>query len=71
MWAIMESAEPSVFVDDNKEGVARVLNSNRMYAFLMESSLIDYYKQRNCSLTQIGGQLDSKGYGIAMPVSKS
>jgi hypothetical protein len=35
------------------------------YAYLMESPLIDYEIQRNCNLTQIGGLLDSKGYGIA------
>lgn len=28
----------------------------------------EYYRQRNCNLTQIGGLLDTKGYGIGMPV---
>lgn len=36
------------------------------YAFLMESTSIEYVIERNCELTQIGGMLDSKGYGIAM-----
>ena len=35
------------------------------YAFLMESNSIQYQTERNCQLTQIGGLLDSKGYGIA------
>ena len=35
------------------------------YAFLMESNSIQYQIERNCQLTQIGGLLDSKGYGIA------
>ena len=35
------------------------------YAFLMESNSIQYQIERNCELTQIGGLLDSKGYGIA------
>ena len=35
------------------------------YAFLMESNSIQYQTERNCELTQIGGLLDSKGYGIA------
>lgn len=41
------------------------------YAFLMESTSIEYVIERNCELTQIGGMLDSKGYGIAMRQSMS
>lgn len=41
------------------------------YAFLMESTSIEYVIERNCELTQIGGMLDSKGYGIAMRQSTS
>lgn len=41
------------------------------YAYLMESTTIEYVIERNCDLTQVGGMLDSKGYGIAMPPSKS
>lgn len=70
MWAAMESAEPSVFTKNNDEGEERVSKGNRMYAYLMESTSIEYIVERNCNLTQIGGLLDSKGYGIAMPVSK-
>lgn len=70
MWSAMESAEPSVFVSSNEEGVERVAKSNGNYAFLMESTAIEYIIEKNCNLTQVGGQLDSKGYGIALPVSK-
>lgn len=70
MWAVMESTEPSVFTASNDEGEERVSKGNRMYAFLMESTGIEYIVERNCNLTQVGGLLDSKGYGIAMPVSK-
>lgn len=35
----------------------------------MESTSIEYVIERNCELTQVGGMLDSKGYGIAMPPS--
>ena len=38
-----------------------------MYAFLMESTTIEYNIERECDTTQIGGLLDSKGYGIALP----
>jgi glutamate receptor, ionotropic, invertebrate len=70
MWASMESVRPSVFTSSNTEGVERVSKGKMSYAFLMESTAIEYHAQRNCNLTQIGGLLDSKGYGIAMPVSK-
>nr|XP_040141318.1 glutamate receptor ionotropic, kainate 4 isoform X3 [Ictidomys tridecemlineatus] len=66
MWNYMYSKQPSVFVKSTEEGIARVLNSN--YAFLLESTMNEYYRQRNCNLTQIGGLLDTKGYGIGMPV---
>lgn len=32
----------------------------------MESTSIEYLTERECDVTQIGGQLDEKGYGIAM-----
>ncbi|KAF5284017.1 hypothetical protein FQR65_LT13624 [Abscondita terminalis] len=65
MWRIMESRTPSVFVSSYEDGIQKVLESN--YAFLMESTMIDYAVQRDCNLTKIGGLLDSKGYGIATP----
>ncbi|XP_018331081.1 glutamate receptor ionotropic, kainate 2 isoform X2 [Agrilus planipennis] len=67
MWSFMESARPSVFTMSNTEGVERVVKGKGSYAFLMESTTIEYVIERNCELTQIGGLLDSKGYGIAMP----
>ncbi|XP_014475528.1 PREDICTED: glutamate receptor ionotropic, kainate 2-like [Dinoponera quadriceps] len=65
MWRFMESRTPPVFVQTYEEGVKRVLEGD--YAFLMESTMLDYAVQRDCNLTQIGGLLDSKGYGIATP----
>lgn len=61
----MESRRATVFVSTYEEGIKRVLEGN--YAFLMESTMLDYAVQRDCNLTQIGGLLDSKGYGIATP----
>lgn len=63
----MESTRPSVFVKNNEEGVDRVIKMKKKYAFLMESTAIEYELERNCNLMQIGSTLDSKGYGIAMP----
>ncbi|XP_076630842.1 kainate-type ionotropic glutamate receptor subunit 1D isoform X3 [Colletes latitarsis] len=67
MWSFMDSAKPTVFTTSNVEGVERVIKGKGSYAFLMESTSIEYVIERNCDLTQVGGLLDSKGYGIAMP----
>uniref|UniRef100_A0A672NE03 Glutamate receptor ionotropic, kainate 1-like n=1 Tax=Sinocyclocheilus grahami TaxID=75366 RepID=A0A672NE03_SINGR len=50
----------------NIEGVQRVMTTD--YALLMESTSIEYISQRNCNLTQIGGLIDSKGYGVGTPI---
>ncbi|VVC86822.1 unnamed protein product [Leptidea sinapis] len=63
MWRHMSTASPPALVSSYEEGVRRVLGGN--YAFLMESTMLDHRVQRDCNLTQIGGLLDSKGYGIA------
>lgn len=68
MWQQMQNHPEVSFVKSNKEGIDRVLTKD--YAYLMESPLIDYEIQRNCNLTQIGGLLDSKGYGIATQQGK-
>ncbi|CAB3411013.1 unnamed protein product [Caenorhabditis bovis] len=65
MWSIMESSSPGVFVNSSREGIARVKAGG--YAYMMESSMLEYYLERDCELQSIGGLLDSKGYGIALP----
>ncbi|CAI4225801.1 unnamed protein product [Auanema sp. JU1783] len=62
MWEYMKGKD--VFVKNNKAGVERVMSSN--YAYLMESTSLEFEVQQNCNLTQIGGVLGSKGYGIAL-----
>ena len=66
MWQFMETTSPSVFTRSNMEGVERVQRSNGQYAFMMEMTSIEFFTERRCDLTQVGGALDSKGYGIAM-----
>lgn len=70
MWAAMESNGDTVHTGSNDEGVQRVLKEKGKYAFLMESIPMEYQIERNCNLTQIGELLDSKGYGIALPMSE-
>jgi len=79
MWNYMEASHErsvelgdrsiSVFVKSSEEGIERVMRGN--YAFLMESTMIEYNMQKNCNLTQIGGLLDSKGYGIGTQIGHS
>lgn len=57
-----------VMTNSNEEGVERVEKEN--YAFLMESTSIEYIIERHCSLAQVGNLLDDKGYGIAMKKGK-
>ncbi|ROL33050.1 Glutamate receptor ionotropic, kainate 2 [Anabarilius grahami] len=69
MWEFMSSRRHSVMVKSIEEGIERVLTSD--YAFLMESTTIEFVTQRNCNLTQIGGLIDSKAYGVGTPMDCS
>lgn len=64
----MSSRKNTALVKNNREGITRVLTTD--YAMLMESTSIEYISQRNCNLTQIGGLIDSKGYGVGTPIGK-
>ncbi|ESO92173.1 hypothetical protein LOTGIDRAFT_121144, partial [Lottia gigantea] len=66
MWAFMEENSKDVLMDSYIDGIDRVMKGN--YAFFMESTSIDYVIQRNCELMQVGGLLDTKGYGIGTPI---
>ncbi|XP_073524426.1 glutamate receptor ionotropic, kainate 1 isoform X1 [Phyllobates terribilis] len=66
MWAFMSSRQQTALVKNNDEGIQRVLTTD--YALLMESTSIEFVTQRNCNLTQIGGLIDSKGYGVGTPI---
>ena len=66
MWAFMTTTGSSAFVSSNDEGIARVRQGK--YAFLIESTTNDYNNQRQpCDTMKVGGNLDSKGYGVATP----
>ncbi|XP_063826752.1 glutamate receptor ionotropic, kainate 2-like isoform X1 [Ostrinia nubilalis] len=65
MYEYMDS-HPELQTKSNDEGLERVKSDSENYAFLMESTSIEYMAERNCDIAQVGGLLDSKGYGIAM-----
>ena len=66
MWARMKDWD-SVLVDSNTAGVHKVVADGGTFAFFMESLSIEYQIERNCQLIQVGNNLDSKSYGIALP----
>ncbi|KFM81340.1 Glutamate receptor, ionotropic kainate 2, partial [Stegodyphus mimosarum] len=68
MHKFMIKHAKEVFVSSNTEGIEKVKKGN--YAYLMEATSIEYNTERECNLTQIGGLLDSKGYGIAVKKGK-
>ena len=66
MWRAMSSWHPSVFVATVKEGVDKVRSSKGTYAYLLESTMNEYYNQKKpCNTIKVGDNLDSKGYGVA------
>lgn len=68
MWKFME-ANKHVYVKSTEEGVERVRSSKGKYAFLLESTMNEYYNQRKpCDTMKVGPDLDSKGYGVATRV---
>lgn len=54
----------------NDEGIEAVKEGKGLYAFFMESTIIEYNIERQCGLAQVGKLLDNKGYGIAVRKSK-
>ena len=60
MWEFMSNHRSEVMVGSNTEGIAKVVKDNGKYAYMMESSSIQYIIERNCKVTQIGGNLDTK-----------
>lgn len=64
MYSYMMDHADEVLMEKNEDGVRKVQQEN--YAYLMESTSIEYIKQRKCNVTQVGGLLDAKSYGIAM-----
>ncbi|EDW49637.1 GM23173 [Drosophila sechellia] len=59
------NAHPEMLMENNQQGVDKV-KSGTKYAFLMESTSIEFNTVRECNLTKVGDPLDEKGYGIAM-----
>ncbi|XP_016977534.1 glutamate receptor ionotropic, kainate 2 [Drosophila rhopaloa] len=59
------TSHPEMLMESNQDGVDKV-KAGTKYAFLMESTSIEFNTVRECNLTKVGDALDEKGYGIAM-----
>ena len=64
MFQFMEMHKDDAYVETTRDGIERVENGD--YAFLMESTMLEYQVSQKCNLTQVGGLLDSKFYGIGL-----
>ena len=67
MANFMNSDINAHYVQSTTHGVEKVRESKGKYAFLMESAVAEYFTSRHCDLATVGGLLNSKGYGIALP----
>ena len=69
IWQRMYSAQPTAFVKNVTEGVARVRDSNGFYAFLGEAGELDYHASKKpCNLIVSGGYLVRTTYALAVQV---
>lgn len=65
MYKYMQD-NPDLMTDSNAQGLEMVKSDEYAYAYLTESSSLEYLIERDCEVAQVGGLLDDKGYGIAM-----
>jgi len=65
IYEYMES-DPTVYTNSNREGIERVKDEAGAYAYFIESSSAEYITNRVCDLRIVGGNLDSRSYGIVL-----
>ncbi|ESP00055.1 hypothetical protein LOTGIDRAFT_112937, partial [Lottia gigantea] len=69
MYKYMKENKDEVLFKNVRDGVEKVRSGKNKYAFLLESTMNNYYNQREpCDTIRVGENLDNKGYGIATPV---
>lgn len=67
MYSVLE-AHPEFLATDNDEGLSRVQSwkPERNYAYLMESTSLEYFTERICNVTRVGDLIDERNYAIGM-----
>lgn len=63
----MKNTKPDPFTANNDLGVERVKLGQGKYAFLMETTSMEYNTWKFCELRKMGETFGEKHYGIAMP----
>lgn len=71
MYKVLQ-AHPEFLAEDNDQGLSRVFSwkPDRNYAYFMESTSLEYYTERNCTVVKIGENIDERDYAIGMRKSK-
>ncbi|KAL7742445.1 hypothetical protein ACLKA6_019075 [Drosophila palustris] len=64
---LMNNDDPSPYTKNNDEGVERVISSAGDYMFLMETTTLEYHREKNCNLRSVGEKFGEKHYAIAVP----
>ncbi|KAH9493109.1 Serine/threonine-protein kinase grik2 [Bulinus truncatus] len=65
MWQYMNRTKEQNFVKSLDEAIQKVKKGD--YAYITESTTVEFVIHRHCDLMKVGGLLDSKGYGFATP----
>merc|ERR1712110_1187060 len=64
MQAFLRMTEEDSLVSHNGDGIEKVLTAGGKFAFFMESAGADYATAQNCGLTTVGGNINTRNYGI-------
>ena len=64
MQAFLKMTEEDSFVSHNREGIEKVLSGAGKFAFFMESAGAEYAMAQNCGLSTVGGNINTRNYGI-------
>ncbi|CAL1544183.1 unnamed protein product, partial [Lymnaea stagnalis] len=66
LWASISDSYQKVMVKSIEEGVQRVQSSGGKYAFILESSMSEYYSTKMpCNTVVVGSKFYTKGFGVA------
>merc|ERR1711990_315819 len=64
MQAFLKMTEEDSFVSHNREGIEKVLSGEGKFAYFMESAGAEYAMAQNCGLSTVGGNINTRNYGI-------
>ena len=62
--AFLRMNEDNTLLATNKEGIEKVISSAGKFAFFLESAGAEYATAQNCGLTTVGGNINTRNYGV-------